>query len=255
MLTASFPSGQTLPRHGFFTRQGGVSEGIFASLNCGLGSGDDPERVRENRHRVAQSLGIAVDSLVTLRQVHSSTVVEVDAPWDDKNRPEADALVTRRRDVALGILTADCTPVLLADETSGVVGALHAGWRGAKAGIIAATVAAMERQGAQRTNIRAAVGPCIQQPSYEVGTDFRASFLADDPASADLFVPAARADKALFNLPGYVIRRLAQTGVAEVAVCANDTLSDENRFFSFRRVTLAGGGPYGRMISAITLAE
>ncbi len=239
-------------RHAFFTREGGVSEGIYASLNCGLGSGDDPARVAENRRRAMGRLGLGPGSLSTLYQVHSAEVVTVDAPFGPGAAPRADAQVTARPGVALGILTADCAPVLFADAEAGVVGAAHAGWRGALAGIVDATVAAMEALGAARGRIAAAIGPAIGQDSYEVGPEFRAAFLAADPASDRFFAPG-RPGRHLFDLPCYVESRLAAAGLGAVARIAADTCAAPDRFFSYRRVTLEGGGDYGRALAAIAL--
>jgi len=241
-------------RHGFFTREGGVSEGLYASLNCGLGSGDDPERVRENRRRAMRRLGLAAEALVTAYQVHSARVAVVEAPWPAEARPQVDGMVTRNPGVALGILTADCAPVLLADPQAGVIGAAHAGWRGAKSGILEETVAAMVRLGARVGSIGAAVGPCIRHDSYEVGPEFRAAFVADEPAAADLFLPSDRESHFRFDLAGYVAGKLGAVGIEALAVLPHDTFSDNDRFFSYRRVTLAGGGDYGRLLSAIALA-
>jgi purine-nucleoside/S-methyl-5'-thioadenosine phosphorylase / adenosine deaminase len=241
-------------RHGFFTREGGVSEGLYASLNCGLGSGDDPQRVRENRRRAMRRLGLAAEALVTAYQVHSARVAVVEAPWPATARPQVDGMVTRTRGVALGILTADCAPVLLADPQTGVIGAAHAGWRGAKSGILEETVATMVRLGARVGSISAAVGPCIRHYSYEVGPEFRAAFVADEPPSAELFRPSDRESHFRFDLAGYVAGKLAAVGIEALAILPHDTFSDTGRFFSYRRATLAGGGDYGRLLSAIALA-
>jgi YfiH family protein len=240
-------------RHGFFTRQGGVSEGLFASLNCGFGSGDDPRRVAVNRARAAECLGVAGESLVTVHQTHSAAVAVADAPWPPDKAPRADAIVTRREGLALGVLTADCAPVLLADSTVGVVGAAHAGWRGARDGIVEATVAAMLRLGARAERIVAGVGPCIRQASYEVGPEFHAAFLAEDAANAAFFRPAPRAGHFLFDLVGYVRRRLERRGIASVATLDIDTCADEGRFYSYRRAVKRGERDYGRALSAIAL--
>jgi YfiH family protein len=248
MLTADVFSGV---RHGFFGRAGGVSRGLYASLNCGLGSGDDPGRVAANRARAADRLGLPAPALVTLRQVHSADVLVVDAPLPDGARPQADGLVTRREGLALGILTADCAPVLLADTAAGVIGAAHAGWRGAKAGVLGRTIGTMTGLGAKSHRIAAAVGPCIGRASYEVGPEFRAAFVADDAAAADLFAPSDRVDHFHFNLAEYVRRQLAGLGVGAIAVVEADTCADEERFFSFRRATLRGERDYGRQLSAI----
>jgi purine-nucleoside/S-methyl-5'-thioadenosine phosphorylase / adenosine deaminase len=241
--------------HGFFTRNGGVSGGIYASLNCGLGSKDDPERVRTNRARAMERLGLPADALATAMQVHSATALVVERPWPDAARPPADGLVTRRPRVALGILTADCAPVLFADAEAGVIGAAHAGWRGAKDGIIEATVAAMVSLGARKAAIEAAVGPSIRQDSYEVTADFRRQFVADEPMTARLFAEGARPGRYLFDLAGYVEGRIEALGLRRVAVLPQDTCADAERFFSYRRVTLNGGGDYGRQLSAIALVR
>jgi purine-nucleoside/S-methyl-5'-thioadenosine phosphorylase / adenosine deaminase len=241
-------------RHGFFTREGGVSEGRYASLNCGLGSGDDPERVRENRGLAMRRLGLAAEALVTAYQVHSAQVAVVETPWAPHGRPRVDGMVTRSRHVVLGILTADCAPVLLADRRAGVVGAAHAGWRGAKAGIIAETVTAMLKLGARLQDIGAAIGPCIRQDSYEVGPEFRAAFVADEPTTAELFRPSGRQGNFRFDLVAYVADKLSAIGVESLSVLPHDTFADPDRFFSYRRVTLSGGDDYGRLLSAIGLA-
>ncbi len=254
MLTTELFSYFPAVRHGFFTREGGVSEGLYASLNCGLGSGDDPERVRENRRRAMWRLGLAAEALVTAHQAHTARVAVVEAAWPAAARPRVDGMVTRMRGVALGILTADCAPVLLADPHAGVIGAAHSGWRGAKSGVVEETVAAMVRLGARLGSIGAAVGPCIRRDSYEVGPEFRAAFVADEPASAELFGPSHRESHFRFDLAGYVAAKLGAAGVEALAVLPHDTFADPDRFFSYRRVTLAGGRDYGRLLSAIALA-
>lgn len=240
-------------RHGFFTREGGVSEGLYASLNCGLGSGDDADNVTTNRRRAMERLDVAAGALVTCYQIHSPTVVEVDAPWTRDNTPRADAMVTTRPGVALGILTADCAPVLFADREARVVGAAHAGWRGAVGGVLDATVEAMSRHGARPATMIAAIGPCIAQRSYEVGPEFPAPFIAADPADAMFFIPSSRPGHFMFDLRGYVARRLAKIGIREVHQMPNDTCREEERFFSYRRACLRGEKDYGRGLSAITL--
>ena len=240
-------------RHGFFTREGGVSQGIFASLNCGFGSHDLAASVSENRRRVAERLGVSAERLVTLYQVHSPAVVRVERPWTREAAPRADAMVTREPGVALGILTADCAPVLLAEAGSGVIGACHAGWRGALAGVIDATVAAMCDVGARRERIRAAVGPAIGKRSYEVGPEFPAPFLAEDPGNAAFFREAPRAGHHLFDLVGYALHRLGRLGIGGAAATGGDTLAEPARFFSYRRACLGGERDYGRLISAIAL--
>jgi polyphenol oxidase len=241
-------------RHGFFTRDGGVSEGIYASLNCGFGSGDDPTRVAENRARVAAALGLTGDRVVSCHQIHSVDVIVVDAPWRREAAPRADGMVTRAPGIALGVLAADCAPVLFADAEARVIGACHAGWRGALGGIVDATIQAMTREGARLDRIAAAVGPCIGKESYEVGPEFPAPFLAEDSSAADLFRPAPRAGHFLFDLAGYVARRLRRAGLSQTAVIAGDTAAEEQRFFSYRRGCLRGERDYGRLISAIALA-
>jgi YfiH family protein len=241
-------------RHGFFTREGGVSDGVFASLNCGFGSNDDAEKVAENRRRAMARLGIAADALATLYQVHSATVVEVERPFVLGTAPRADAMVTRMTGLALGILTADCAPVLFVDPRARVAGAAHAGWRGALSGVVEATIAAMEGLGARRADIAATVGPAIARASYEVGPEFRAAFLAQDAGNAAFFV-AGRGDRFQFDLPGYVTDRLRRAGIGAVARVDADTCADPNQFFSYRRTTLDGGKDYGRALSAVALVE
>ena len=254
MLEASSLSRLRGIRHGFFTREGGVSEGLYASLNCGLGSGDDPERVEENRARAMRQVGVAPGSLAACYQVHSPTAVETDSPWDRDARPRADAIVTTQRGLALGILSADCAPILFADPQAGVIGAAHAGWRGAVSGVIENTLAAMARHGARVERVTAAIGPCIGPSSYEVGPDFPAAFLAEDPGATRFFVPAKRAGHWMFDLPGYVAWRLSRAGVAAVERLPHDTAAEEDRFFSWRRTSLRGEKDYGRLLSAIALA-
>jgi YfiH family protein len=239
--------------HGFFTRRGGVSRGAFASLNCSLSGQDDPDAVAENRARAAMALGLAPTALCGLFQVHGAAVVTVETPFPPGARPQADALVTRRPGLLLGIVTADCAPVLFLDEQAGVAGAAHAGWRGAVGGVLEATVAAMEALGARRAAIRAAIGPCIGQDAYEVGTDLRDAVLARDAAHARFFAPGRREGRFQFDLPGYCAARLAAAGLGAVSDAAACTLSDESRFFSHRRRMLAGGGPIGHQLSAIAL--
>jgi len=239
--------------HGFFTRRGGVSEGPWASLNCSTSGQDDPERVRENRRRAAGELGLPGEALLGLSQVHGVAVAVVEQPWADGAGPKADALVTARAGLGLGIVTADCAPVLFADREAGVIGAAHAGWRGAVAGVLEATVAAMEGIGARRGRIAAAIGPCIGQASYEVGADLRAEVLARDPADARFLAPGRREGHWQFDLAGYCAARLAALGLAAAEPLFVDTLAEEARFFSHRRRTLAGGGPIGHQLSAIAI--
>jgi hypothetical protein len=239
----------------FFTREGGVSEGLYAALNCGYGSGDDPEAVRENRRRAMERFDLSPDALVTLYQVHSPTVVEVEQPWRPGGAPKADGMVTAKRGLALGILTADCAPVLFADAQAGVIGAAHAGWRGAFTGVLEETVAAMTRLGASPGKIRAAIGPCIAQSSYEVGPEFHERFVSAESDNAAFFCASSRRSHHLFDLGGYVTRRLESLGLAEILTTGEDTAADAARYFSYRRATLAGEKDYGRLLSAIALKD
>ena len=236
-------------RHGFLGRQGGVSAGIYAGLNCGLGSDDDPQAVRENRRRAiaASAPGAA---LVTLHQVHSATVVTVNAPFADDARPRADGMVSATPGLALAILAADCAPVLFADVEAGVIGAAHAGWRPALHGVLPATVEAMVTLGARRDRISAAIGPTIGRRSYEVDDGFRDRFLADDGAHDDFFA-SGRAGHWQFDLEGFIVRRLADAGLTTIAALGLDTYADADRWFSYRRTTHAGEPDYGRQISMI----
>lgn len=254
-MTSPAPIRSTLlpPSHGFFTRQGGVSTGPFASLNCSLSGQDARDSVLENRARASRAVGAAPERLAGLTQVHGADVVSVQAPWAPGEGPRADAMVTNKRGVALGIVTADCAPVLLADPTTGVVGAAHAGWRGAVAGVLEATVAAMVALGALHARIAAAIGPCIAQESYEVGADLRDAVLTRDTRDARFFAPGRRAGHWQFDLAGYCAARLRAADIAEVEVSGLDTFTEEARFFSHRRRTLAGGGPIGHQISVIAL--
>jgi len=235
--------------HGFFTRQGGVSEGIYAGLNCGPGSGDDAGAVAANRARVTAHLGAA--ALVSVHQVHSPDVVTVSAPWGDA-RPKADAMVTDRPGLALGVLTADCAPVLFADREAGVIGAAHAGWKGAIGGVLEATLDAMERLGAARGRVTAVIGPTISQRAYEVGPEFVERFIDEDPAHARFFA-GGTGDRAMFDLPGFLLARLRATGVAGAAWTGHCTYADEARFYSYRRATHRGEADYGRLVAAIML--
>jgi len=237
--------------HGFFTRAGGVSRGAYAALNCGLGSNDDPQAVRENRARVAAHLG--AHSLVTAHQVHGTTAVVVEDAWRNEWRPKADAIVTAKRGLAVGVLTADCAPVLFADAEAGVVAAAHAGWRGVLAGILEATIAAMEELGADRHRLRAAVGPCIGQPAYQVGPDFEQAFLEGDPQSASFFARPKPDTRPHFDLGAYVVHRLARAGIGSNQTPMPCTYAQGDTFFSFRRSQALGEPDYGRQISAIVL--
>lgn len=240
-------------RHGFFTRQGGISLGMYGSLNCGLGSNDDPQKVLENRGRVAAHLGARMPEVVTIYQVHGATAVTVEHPVARDALPVADAIVTRVPGLAIGVLTADCTPVLLADPDARVVAVAHAGWRGAKAGIVAAAVAEMERQGADRARIRAAIGPCISQASYEVGPEFEAAFRAENPENERFFRRLEGDGRPRFDLTGFVLDRVTATGVAEVDVIGACTYENESQFFSYRRSQHRHEPDYGRQISAIVV--
>jgi len=242
-------------RHAFFTRAGGVSDGVYASLNGGIGSHDDAENVAENRARMAAALGVAPRRFLTAYQVHSPTVVVAEAPWSSESRPRADAIVTRMRALAIGVTTADCGPVLFADPQAQVIGAAHAGWRGALAGVIEATVEAMARLGAARGRIRAAIGPMIRQSNYEVGPDLIARFAAADPASSRFFAGAARDGHALFDLGGYVATRLERAGIGHMEDLGSCTYADAARFFSYRRATHRAEPDYGRHVNAIALVD
>lgn len=237
-------------RHGFFTRKGGASSGIFAGLNCGTGSSDQSEIVAINRARVAEAMGVALENLVTLHQVHSADAVTVSGPLSD--RPRADALVTATEGVALAVLTADCQPVLFADASARVIGAAHAGWRGAHDGVLETTLDAMEALGARRENIAAVIGPTISQAAYEVGPEFFETFTDDDRDSARFFANG-KGDRMLFDLPAYGLSRLRAAGVGHAEWTRHCTYGDPARFYSFRRTTHAGEADYGRLISVIRL--
>jgi YfiH family protein len=238
-------------RHAFFTREGGVSDGIYASLNAGVGSADDPARVAENRRRMAAALGVAPTHFLTVHQVHSPDVAVAREPFAG-DRPKADALVTDRPGLALGASAADCGPVLFADGTARVIGAAHAGWRGAFTGVLEATVAAMEQLGATRANIAVAIGPLIRQRSYEVGEEFIHRFGRDDPANARFFAPAERTGHAMFDLAGYIRMRLERAGIVQIDDPDICTYEDE-RFFSYRRATHRAEPDYGRHVHALVL--
>jgi len=241
--------------HGFFTRAGGVSTGPYASLNCSLSGADDRAAVLENRARVARTLGVEPGQLVGLHQVHGKAVATVTEPWAPGEGPQADGMVTAVPGIALGVITADCGPVLFADRTAGVVGAAHAGWRGAVAGILEAVVAAMAALGAEPGRIAAVIGPCIRQSSYEVAADMRDAVLAHNPADARFFRPnvvqPGAPERWHFDLAGYCSARLRSAGVGSVSVTPGDTAAEPERFFSHRRRTLAGGGPIGHQIAGV----
>lgn len=242
-------------RHAFYTRQGGVSEGLYASLNCGLGSGDSPDAVRENRKRAMAAIDLPETALTTLYQVHGRKVVELEAPLPEGERPQADALVTRTPGVALGVLSADCVPVLFCDRHAKVIGAAHSGWKGAIGGVLDATVDAMAKLGADPSRIVAGIGPCIAQRSYEVGPEFPAPFIAEDDANARFFAPSRKDGHHMFDLRGYVGERLRRVGVGEIQAVPNDTCGEADRFFSYRRACLRGEKDYGRGLSAIALEK
>lgn len=239
--------------HGFFGRQGGVSKGRYQSLNCGWGSDDQATAILENRTRVANCISVTPQNLLTVFQVHSADVVVVDTPWDRQKAPRADAMVTTRSGVALGILTADCAPVLFADKAGAVIGAAHAGWKGALGGVLENTISEMINQGTERKNIVAAVGPCISQAAYEVQDDFRARFLGHDARSGRFFVDGEKSGHWQFDLTAYVFHRLLDAGVDASIEAAECTYSTSDRFFSYRRTTHQGESDYGRQISVIAL--
>jgi YfiH family protein len=247
---ASYPN----LRHAFFTREGGVSSGIYASLNGGLGSSDARENVLRNRSIMAGDLGVAPEALLSLHQIHSSEVVIVDEPWGE-DRPKADGMATRVPGLALAIATADCGPVLFADPHAGVVGACHAGWRGAFTGVLEATVVAMETLGARRNKIIAVLGPTISQAAYEVGPEFVEAFTRSDGDLNRFFVPSAKPDHAMFDLPSFIGARLEASGIGEFANTGLCTYSDPMRFYSYRRTTHQSEPDYGRLISAIRVTH
>ena len=253
MIQSALLSAIAKVRHGFFTREGGHSSGVYASLNCGFGSKDDETAVRKNRELVANRLGVGGDSLLTVWQSHSPDVMMVESAWDVRHPPEADAMVTRRPGIALGVLSADCTPILFADRGGRAVGVAHAGWKGALGGVLEETVAAFEAQDVRAGDLAAAVGPTISQANYEVGPEFFDRFVADDPANARLFAASPRDGHHCFDLPGYVMMKLERLGLAGIENLNLCTYADEARFFSYRRSTHRGETDYGRLISAIAL--
>ena len=256
MIESDFFADATAFRHKFFTREGGVSNGLYASLNCGTGSSDREENVFENRRRASESLGVPPNRLITLRQVHSANVIVVSDPSEViTNRPKADAMVTGLPNIALGILTADCAPVLLAEPESSIIGAAHAGWKGALSGVIENTISEMQKLGARRENIIACVGPCIAQESYEVGPEFRAHFVVSDPSSSSYFIPDPKTGKNQFDLRGYILSRLSTSGATIRGGIKLDTYAHEDLFFSYRRACHRGEADYGRGLSAIVLGS
>lgn len=254
-LTAQTLDSTPQCRHGFFSKQGGVSTGIYTGLNCGPGSDDNARNVRANRAAVARHLGVVPEHLLNLYQIHSANVVIADKPWALGQAPQADALVTRQSGLALSILTADCTPVLFCDPSARVIAAAHAGWKGALSGVIAATIDTMESLGARRGNITAAIGPCITQPNYEVGPEFLSTFAAADPDFARFFTasPKPGSDRLHFDLPGFVEHRLAAAGIASIDNKAVCTYAHSDTYFSYRKSTHRNEPDYGRNISAIAL--
>ena len=240
-------------RHGFFTRQGGISEGIYATLNCGYGSDDDAKDISNNRAHVATALGLNPEDLITAYQVHSADIVMVDKPWDAKSAPKVDGMVTNKSGIALGILTADCAPILFGDEQAGIIGAAHAGWRGALGGVAQAVISAMSELGASPSTITAAIGPAISATAYEVGPELREAFLEQSQDNDIYFTPSERPDHFMFNLPGYLEDILNQAGLKSVEVIDACTYKSEQKFFSYRRTTHQKQADYGRQISAITL--
>ncbi|MCA1456196.1 peptidoglycan editing factor PgeF [Bradyrhizobium sp. BRP22] len=255
-MTLASPLLSAVPglRHAFFSREGGVSEGIYAGLNGGIGSNDDANNVAENRRRMAERMGVQPDRLLTLYQVHSPDVVVATTPWASNARPKADAIVTRNENLAIGVTAADCGPILFVDPNARVIGAAHAGWKGALTGVLESTVKAMERLGADRGSIVAAIGPLIRQPSYEVGPEFVARFLEADADNALFFLPGEREGHAMFDLGGYIRMRLENAGILMIDDTGIDTYSDE-RFYSYRRSVHRKEGDYGRHVHAIALEK
>lgn len=253
MITVSALNRLAGVRHAFFTREGGYSEGGYGSLNCGLASGDDREKVEANRALAAAQLDLPPESLAAVQQIHGNAVAVVGDDWQPRHRPPADGLVSRRRGIALGVLGADCAPVLFADAEAGVIGAAHAGWRGALAGIVDNTVKEMIALGARPENMVAAIGPCIAQGSYEVGPEFPQLFLAEHAANAVFFTPSDKPGHFRFDLPGYIAQRLNRSSIGTVTRTPCDTFRQEDRFFSYRRSQLAGEEACGRQLSAIAL--
>jgi polyphenol oxidase len=239
-------------RHAFFTRDGGVSDGVYGGLNGGLGSGDDPAHVRENRRRMAERMGVSPEQFLNVHQVHSPDAVVATGPWKGPSRPKADAIVTRTEGLAIGVTTADCGPILFVDPNARVIGAAHAGWKGALTGILESTVDAMEKLGAERGGIVAAIGPLIRQPSYEVGSEFVERFIEQGADNAMYFLPAAREGHSMFDLAGFIRMRLENTGVLMIDDLGVDTYSDE-RFYSYRRSVHRNEPDYGRHVHAIIL--
>jgi purine-nucleoside/S-methyl-5'-thioadenosine phosphorylase / adenosine deaminase len=257
LSTAQFLTAESLRlpglTHGFFTRIGGVSQGVYASLNGGVGSSDAPQAVAENRNRVAAAVGVAADSLAVPFQIHSPKAVAISESWPPDARPRCDALVTATPGLALGVTGADCGMILFADQRARVIGAAHAGWKGALTGVVEATVMAMERLGARPSDIVAALGPCIGQGSYEVGPEFVATFAERDEDHERYFTPSRREGRSMFNLNAYIGERAARAEVGRFEDLGLDTYSDERRFFSYRRATHRNEPDYGRLLSVIVM--
>ena len=239
-------------RHAFFTREGGVSDGVYAGLNGGIGSNDDPANVRENRRRMADQMGVAPEHFLSVHQIHSPDVVVATGPWPSEVRPRADAIVTRTEGIAIGVTTADCGPILFADPAARVIGAAHAGWKGALTGVLESTIEAMVKLGADRGSMVVAIGPLIRQNSYEVGSEFVERFLAADADNAAFFIPSTRAGHSMFDLAGFIRMRLERAGVLMIDDIGVDTYSDE-RFYSYRRSVHRKEPDYGRHVHAIML--
>ncbi|WP_407166667.1 peptidoglycan editing factor PgeF [Bradyrhizobium sp. ORS 111] len=255
-MTLGSPLLSAIPglRHAFFSREGGVSEGIYAGLNGGLGSRDDPAHVAENRRRMAEQLGVPLTHFLSVHQTHSPDVVVATGPWDGAVRPKADALVTRTEGLAIGVTAADCGPILFVDPNARVIGAAHAGWKGALTGILESTIEAMEKLGADRAGIVAAIGPLIRQESYEVGGEFVERFIEADAENGMFFIPGERDGHAMFDLAGFIRMRLENAGVLMIDDLGLDTYSDE-RFFSYRRSVHRKEADYGRHVHAIALTR
>jgi hypothetical protein len=252
MLASSLLSAVPGLRHAFFTRDGGVSDGIYAGLNGGLGSNDDPAHVAENRRRMAEQMGVAPTHLIGVHQIHSPDALVATGPWPSADRPKADAIVTRNEGLAIGVTTADCGPILFVDPKARVIGAAHAGWKGALTGVLESTVDAMEKLGADRNGMVAAIGPLIRQPSYEVGSEFVERFINADAENALFFLPGGRNGHAMFDLAGFIRMRLENAGILMIDDLGVDTYSDE-RFFSYRRSVHRKEPDYGRHVHAIAL--
>jgi YfiH family protein len=256
MKTFTSPALAALPelRHAFFTRDGGVSKGIYAGLNGGLGSDDDPADVAENRRRMAEAMGVDIDHFLTVHQIHSPDVAVATTPWTVETRPRADAMVTATPGIALGVTTADCGPILFADPKARVIGAAHAGWKGAFTGVLENTITEMEKLGATKPDITVAIGPLIRQPSYEVGAEFVTRFVDADPDFARFFIPSAQEHHSMFDLAGFIRMRLERAGITAVNDTGIDTYPNE-QLFSYRRTVHRKEGDYGRQIHAIVLGD